>query len=194
MQKIVLASGSPRRKQLLEWARVDFDIIVPPIEETVPQDTELEDVPVHIARDKAAAVRAMDVYQRYEPEIPILAADTIVVCYGQILGKPADRDDAIRILNLLSGKKHEVMTGVFLSGGKKEEYFTEVTEVWFHKLSQQQIQFYVDEYKPYDKAGAYGIQEWVGVVGIQRIAGDFYNVMGLPVSKVVQVIEKWSTR
>lgn len=194
MQKIILASGSPRRKQLLEWARVDFDIIVPPIEETIPDNTELQDVPVHIARDKASAVKAMDVYQRYEQQIPVLAADTIVVCFGQILGKPTDRDDAIRILSMLSGKKHEVMTGVFLSNGDKEEYFTEVTEVWFHNLSQQQIKFYVDEYKPYDKAGAYGIQEWIGVVGIQRIAGDFYNVMGLPVSKVIRMIENLSTR
>lgn len=194
MQKIILASGSPRRKQLLEWARVDFDIIVPPIEETIPDNTELQDVPVHIARDKASAVKAMDVYQRYEQQIPVLAADTIVVCFGQILGKPTDRDDAIRILSMLSGKKHEVMTGVFLSNGDKEEYFTEVTEVWFHNLSQQQIKFYVDEFKPYDKAGAYGIQEWIGVVGIQRIAGDFYNVMGLPVSKVIRMIENLSTR
>ncbi len=194
MQKIILASGSPRRKQLLEWARVDFDIIVPPIEETIPDNTELQDVPVHIARDKASAVKAMDVYQRYEQQIPVLAADTIVVCFGQILGKPTDRDDAIRILSMLSGKKHEVMTGVFLSNGDKEEYFTEVTEVWFHNLSQQQIKFYVDEYKPYDKAGAYGIQEWIGVVGIQRIAGDFYNVMGLPVSKVIRMIDNLSNR
>lgn len=194
MQKIILASGSPRRKQLLEWARVDFDIIVPPIEETIPDNTELQDVPVHIARDKASAVKAMDVYQRYEQQIPVLAADTIVVCFGQILGKPTDRDDAIRILSMLSGKKHEVMTGVFLSNGDKEEYFTEVTEVWFHNLSQQQIKFYVDEFKPYDKAGAYGIQEWIGVVGIQRIAGDFYNVMGLPVSKVIRMIDNLSNR
>ena len=189
MKKIILASGSPRRKQLLEWARIDFDIIVPPIEETIPDNTELQDVPVHIAKEKAVAVKALDVYQRYEQQIPVLAADTIVVCFGQILGKPTDRDDAIRILSMLSGKKHEVMTGVYFSNGDKEEYFTEITEVWFHTLTQQQIQFYVDEYKPYDKAGAYGIQEWIGVVGIQRIAGDFYNVMGLPVSKVIRMIE-----
>ncbi|MBS1748474.1 MAG: septum formation protein Maf [Bacteroidetes bacterium] len=194
MKKIILASGSPRRKQLLEWARIDFDIIVPPIEETIPDNTELQDVPVHIAKEKAVAVKALDVYQRYEQQIPVLAADTIVVCFGQILGKPTDRDDAIRILSMLSGKKHEVMTGVYFSNGDKEEYFTEITEVWFHTLTQQQIQFYVDEYKPYDKAGAYGIQEWIGVVGIQRIAGDFYNVMGLPVSKVIRMIENLTNR
>ncbi len=192
MQKIVLASGSPRRKQLLEWARVVFDIIVPPIEESVPVNVPLQEVPVHIARDKAFAVKAMNEYKRYEQGISVLSADTIVVCDGQILGKPADRDSAIAMLGLLSGKKHEVMTGVFLTDGEKEKYFTEVTEVWFYELTQQQIQFYVDEYQPYDKAGAYGIQEWMGVVGIQRIAGDFYNVMGLPVSRVVRLIEDWS--
>jgi septum formation protein len=98
------------------------------------------------------------------------------------------------MLGLLSGKKHEVMTGVFFTNGEKEDHFTEVTEVWFYELTQQQIQFYVDEYQPYDKAGAYGIQEWMGVVGIQRIAGDFYNVMGLPVSRVVRLIENRSDR
>lgn len=179
---------------MLEWARVEFDIIVPPIEEAIPADTALQEVPVHIARDKAAAVKAMEVYKRYEPGTPVLSADTIVVCDGQILGKPADRDAAIAMLGLLSGKKHEVMTGVFLTNGEKEEYFTETTEVWFYKLTQQQIAFYVDEYEPYDKAGAYGIQEWMGVVGIQRIAGDFYNVMGLPVSRVVRLIENLSGR
>ena len=194
MQKIVLASGSPRRKQLLEWARVDFDIIVPPIEESVPANVALQEVPVHIARDKAFAVKAMNEYKRYEPGVPVLSADTIVVCDGQILGKPADRDSAIAMLGLLSGKKHEVMTGVFFTNGEKEDHFTEVTEVWFYELTQQQIQFYVDEYQPYDKAGAYGIQEWMGVVGIQRIAGDFYNVMGLPVSRVVRLIENRSDR
>lgn len=177
---------------MLEWARVVFDIIVPPIEESVPVNVPLQEVPVHIARDKAFAVKAMNEYKRYEQGISVLSADTIVVCDGQILGKPADRDSAIAMLGLLSGKKHEVMTGVFLTDGEKEKYFTEVTEVWFYELTQQQIQFYVDEYQPYDKAGAYGIQEWMGVVGIQRIAGDFYNVMGLPVSRVVRLIEDWS--
>lgn len=110
----------------------------------------------------------------------------MVVCGNRIVGKPADRDDAIRILEFLSGKKHEVVTGVVILNENAEESFADITEVWFHELTNNQIKFYVDRYKPYDKAGAYAIQEWIGVTGIQRINGDFYNVMGLPVSRVVR--------
>jgi septum formation protein len=112
----------------------------------------------------------------------IVAADTVVVLGGLIIGKPANRKEAVDILSRLSGQKHQVITGVVITKGDQQMAFADTTEVWFHELTQQQICFYVDKYKPYDKAGAYAIQEWIGVVGIKAIRGDFYNVMGLPVS------------
>lgn len=188
MKKIILASQSPRRKQLLEWAEADFEIIVQSTEETYPETLDLPLVPIHIARQKALAVKASDQYNRLLQPLPVLAADTIVVCDGVVLGKPQDREDAVRILSMLSGKKHEVITGVVFIENEKESSFSDVTEVWFHQLTLQQIEFYIDKYRPYDKAGAYAIQEWIGVVGIEKINGDFYNVMGLPVSRVIPLL------
>jgi septum formation protein len=181
MQKIILASQSPRRKQLLEWAEVPFEIVVQETDESYPQDDDMGQTAIHIARNKALAVKKIK-----GTAIPILAADTIVVLKNDIIGKPKDRADAIRILSSLAGKKHHVITGVVILYGDKEVSFSETTEVVFHPLTQQHIEFYVDNYKPYDKAGSYAIQEWIGVVGIKTIKGDFYNVMGLPVSRVVQ--------
>jgi len=120
----------------------------------------------------------------------ILAADTIVVLGKRIIGKPKSREEAIQILSDLSGQKHAVITGVVIKKASKEISFADSTEVYFHELSREQIEFYIDKYKPYDKAGAYAIQEWIGVVGIKSVAGDFYNVMGLPVSRVVKELEK----
>jgi septum formation protein len=123
----------------------------------------------------------------------ILAADTVVVLDEQILGKPVDREDAIRILTLLSGRTHQVITGVSLSRGTREILFSETTLVRFHPITQKGITHYVDQYSPYDKAGAYAIQEWIGVTGIHSIEGDFYNVMGLPVSRVVLELQKFTS-
>jgi septum formation protein len=181
MDRLILASQSQRRQQLLEWAEIDFEIIVSETDESFPTDIPIEQVPIHIARNKALAVR-----EKLSGERIILAADTIVVLNDRIIGKPKDKADAINILSALSGKKHLVITGVVLIKEKKEISFADITEVWFHELSSGQIEFYVEKYKPYDKAGAYAIQEWIGVVGIKSIKGDFYNVMGLPVSRVVQ--------
>jgi len=193
MQPIVLASQSPRRKQLLEWAEVPFDIIVQPTDEHYPADLAVTEVPVYIARQKAIAVRGSALYQRFENKnTPILAADTVVVLNGKIIGKPGDAADAMDILMQLSGKKHEVITGVVITDGQQETAFADVTEVWFHDLTPEQVRFYVEKYQPYDKAGAYAIQEWIGVVGIKSIHGDFYNVMGLPVSRVVRELEKFT--
>lgn len=186
MNKIVLASSSPRRKQLLEWAEIDFDVMVSAIEETSPEGLTPTQTAMYIAKQKALAVRNGEEYKRYKQEFPVLGADTIVVCEGKILGKPGDREEAIEMLHLLSGKKHEVITGVAILNGNGEKIFANTTEVGFYKLSWEQIEFYVNRYKPYDKAGAYAIQEWIGVVGIEYINGDFYNVMGLPVSRVVR--------
>ena len=184
MQKIILASQSPRRKQLLEWAEVPFEILVKETDESYPIDLPIAEIAIHIARNKALAIK-----NENDIKIPILAADTIVVLQQQIIGKPKDREDAVNILSLISGKQHQVITGVVILQDEKEIAFAETTEVHFHELSLAQIEFYVDNYKPYDKAGAYAIQEWIGVVGIKSVTGDFYNVMGLPVSRVVQAID-----
>ncbi|HYF30534.1 MAG TPA: Maf family protein [Chitinophagaceae bacterium] len=181
MERIVLASQSPRRKQLLEWAEVAFDIIVKETDESYSPSMSITEVPVHIARNKALAVQ-----EELSHDRTILAADTIVVLDGNIIGKPAGREHAVEILTGLSGSRHEVITGVVLRKGSNEIAFADRTEVYFHPLTRSEIEFYIDKYKPYDKAGAYAIQEWIGVVGIKSINGDFYNVMGLPVSRVVR--------
>lgn len=190
-KRIVLASQSPRRKQLLEWAEVDFDILVQSTDERFPAGLPVADVPVYIARNKALAVQQSEAYRRYENNNAIiLAADTVVVLGNDIIGKPEDRENAIEILTRLSGQKHEVITGVVIRNGEQEIAFADITAVWFHTLTPEQIVFYVDKYEPYDKAGAYAIQEWIGVIGIKSIQGDFYNVMGLPVSRVVQELNR----
>ncbi len=186
MDRIVLASASPRRKQLLEWAEILFDQEPSHSDELVPDNILVSEIPVFLASQKAAVVR-----RRIGPARIILAADTIVVMDQEMLGKPTDRADAIRMLSLLSGSEHEVITGVALTDSKKEILFSETTRVRFHPISQGEIEHYVDTYAPYDKAGAYAIQEWIGVVGIHSIEGDFYNVMGLPVSRVLQELKNF---
>ncbi len=185
MNKIILASQSPRRKQLLEWAEVPFEIVVKETDEGFPPGLTPDEVAIYIARNKAIAVQA----QRNNDEI-ILAADTIVVLGENIIGKPVHREDAVSILLALSGEKHRVITGVVIKKGDHEIAFADTTDVEFHNVTVSEIEFYVDKYKPYDKAGAYAIQEWIGVVGIKSINGDFYNVMGLPVSRVVKELKK----
>ncbi|WP_276502152.1 Maf family nucleotide pyrophosphatase [Terrimonas pollutisoli] len=184
--RIILASQSPRRKQLLEWAEVPFEIVVKETDESYPNGLATEAVAVHIARNKAIAVQSI-----VAADSVILAADTIVVLNDRIIGKPKSREEAISILRDLSGHKHAVITGVVIRQEQKEIAFADTTDVYFHELSDGQIEFYVDKYKPYDKAGAYAIQEWIGVVGIKSVEGDFYNVMGLPVSRVVRELQKF---
>lgn len=186
MQKIILASQSPRRKQLLEWASVPFEIRVPDTAEDFPPGMALCDIPVHIARQKALAIQP-----RVPADMVILAADTVVVLGDHVIGKPVHREEAVSMLLALSGQVHRVITGVVLRRGEEEKSFFDSTEVGFHPLTVEQIEHYVDQYKPYDKAGAYAIQEWIGVVGIRYINGDFYNVMGLPVSRVLQALSNW---
>ncbi|MFT3702470.1 MAG: Maf family protein [Agriterribacter sp.] len=188
MEKIVLASQSPRRKLLLEWAEIPFDVIIQSTDESFPENITPAEAAIYVAQQKAIAVQSGEVFKKYERPLPVLAADTMVVCERKIIGKPRDKEDAINMLKLLSGKKHLVITGVVIKTGTEEIAFADTTEVWFHELTDEQINFYVEQYKPYDKAGAYGIQEWIGVVGIERISGDFYNVMGLPISRVVKAL------
>jgi septum formation protein len=191
MEDFILASQSPRRKLLLEWAELPFEIIVRSTDETYPKDTPIVEVPIHIAKQKALAVQAhlQTAFHKQHIGKTILAADTIVVLDGVVIGKPKDRLEAISILTSLSGKMHHVITGVVLLHKHGEIAFSDITEVQFHPLTQEQIIFYVDKYAPYDKAGAYAIQEWIGVIGISSVKGDFYNVMGLPVSRVIQALQ-----
>ncbi len=192
METIILASQSPRRKQLLEWAEVPFEIIIKSTDESFPAALSIEEIPVHIARQKAIEVKKYisETDNTEHNNKTILAADTVVVLDSNIIGKPADRQDAINILTRLSGKTHKVITGVVLMHAKGEIAFADVTAVEFHTLTSDQIKYYVDKYNPYDKAGAYAIQEWIGVTGIKSVNGDFYNVMGLPVSRVVQCLNQ----
>ena len=179
----ILASKSPRRKHLLELANIQFEIITENTIEDFPNDLETSNVPVFIAKNKAYAVFQNNL------DRTIIAADTIVVLENKIIGKPKDRMDAIDILTSLSGKTHEVITGVVVMNRQKTIEFSDKTKVSFHDLTHDQIVYYVDTFKPFDKAGAYAIQEWIGAIGIQSIQGCFYNVMGLPISKLIQALK-----
>ncbi|MFN5376483.1 MAG: Maf family protein [Chitinophagaceae bacterium] len=188
MKQIILASGSPRRKMLLEWAEVNFKVMVSDIDETFSEELLPAEVAISIAKNKNAAI-----VEQLKDELfnsIVISADTIVVLDQEIIGKPANREEAIAIIQKLSGKTHQVITAVNLRDAEKDICFYDTTEVVFNKLTSTQITHYVDQYKPYDKAGAYAIQEWIGVVGIHAIYGDFYNVMGLPVSKVLKVLKE----
>jgi len=191
MPSFILASQSPRRKTLLEWAEIPFEIIVSDTDESYPASIAIETVPEFIAKNKALAVK--DIILSTKPALVnwcIIAADTVVLLDQKIIGKPSNRAQAIESLLALSGQIHKVITGVVLLYQGQEISFSETTLVEFHTLTMEQIEFYVDEYQPYDKAGGYAIQEWIGVVGIKKITGDFYNVMGLPVSKLLQKIKQ----
>ncbi|OYW79713.1 MAG: septum formation protein Maf [Sphingobacteriia bacterium 32-37-4] len=184
---VILASQSPRRKTLLEWAEVPFRVVVESTDESFDANMEAEKIPIHIAKAKAIAVKnKLGAAEEQVNNTIFLAADTVVVLEKEIINKPANRAEAIAMLQKLSGKNHRVITGVVILLNEKEVAFSETTHVQFHSLTLQQIEYYVDQYKPYDKAGAYAIQEWIGVIGIASITGDFYNVMGLPVSRVVK--------
>ncbi len=183
-KKIILASQSPRRKQLLEQAEIAFEVVVIPTEENFPLDLVIEEIPIYIAKEKARVVGL-----HYKHCI-IIAADTIVVLDNEIIGKPKDKADAVAILQKLSGKEHHVITGVFILAGDKEISFSSTTKVAFNNISIEQIKHYVTNYKPYDKAGAYAIQEYIGAIGIASIEGDYYNVMGLPINRVVKALEE----
>ena len=193
--KIILASKSPRRSQLLKWAEIKFDVVVAETDESYPTGLSPEEVAIHIASNKAMGIKSSLRYDGTNgKDYTILAADTIVVLDNKIIGKPSGREDAIRTLSMLSGRMHKVITGVCILTNEKKIVFAEQTEVEFFELLPGQIEYYIDNYKPYDKAGAYAIQEWIGVTGIKSINGDFYNVMGLPVSRVVKELKRLEVR
>lgn len=182
MSKLILASGSPRRKQLLEQAHIDFEVITSDVDETNPPGMPGEEVPVHLAIKKAQAVAQL------QPGRDILAADTVVLLDDDILGKPANDEEAKVMLSRLSGKMHRVVTGVCLLQSGQQHHFSTTTEVYFRPLTTQQISYYVETYHPLDKAGSYAIQEYIGIIGIEKINGDYYNVMGLPVGDLLPLL------
>lgn len=184
--KIVLASNSPRRQELLAGLGVDYVVrTLPDVDESYPDTLSGEAIPAYIAREKADAYRSM-----IQPDELIITADTIVWLDGKVLGKPTDRAEAVEMLRLLSGKSHEVCTGVCLTTCEWQKGFTAMTEVKFATLTEEEIVYYVEKYAPMDKAGAYGVQEWIGFVGVEAISGSYYNVMGLPIQKLYQELVK----
>lgn len=180
--KIILASASPRRKELLAGLDLDFEVkVLKGVSESYPESLRAEEVPQYISREKAAA------YQVADDEL-LLTADTVVVVNNTILGKPHDAADARRMLRLISGRTHQVVTGVTLTTAKAQKTFGVTTDVTFRQLTDDEIDYYITHYRPFDKAGAYGIQEWIGYVGVTSIHGSYYNVMGLPVQRIYQEI------
>lgn len=178
-KKIILASKSPRRSQLLQEAGIEFEIKTKDVAEDYPEEMAVEEVAPYLARKKALASK--DIIQ--DGEI-LLAADSVVILGNTIFGKPTDREDAIRILKALSGNMHLVITGVCLLSKEKERTFAGVSKVFIDELSEEEIAYYVDNYKPFDKAGSYAIQEWIGLCKISKIEGTYSNIMGLPVNLV----------
>jgi septum formation protein len=190
MPSIILASQSPRRKSLLEQAEITFEIKTAHSDENYPDDLDPDLVPEFIAANKAEAV-LQSLNKEQHADTIIIAADTVVILGDEIIGKPTDEEHAIETLKKLSGKIHKVITGVVLKSNVHQVTFRDTTFVHFLELTEEQIRHYVEHYKPFDKAGAYAIQEWIGVVGIKKIDGDFYNVMGLPVSKVLEALKSF---
>ncbi|CAN5382905.1 Maf-like protein [soil metagenome] len=184
-QSLILASNSPRRKQLLQEAGFTFTVKTKETDEDFPDDLPVIKVARYLAEKKAEAFR------EELSEAIIITADTVVICEGISLAKPAHKKEALAMLQTLSGKKHQVVTGMCLLNVKKKISFEVITEVYFKDLSGEEIDHYIDNYKPYDKAGAYGIQEWLGLIGIERINGSYYNVVGLPVQRLYEELKNF---
>lgn len=178
--KILLASRSPRRHELLRTAGIQFDYIQIDVDESFPPELDKEIVPEYLAEKKADAVHTLS-----DDEL-LVTADTVVILNDKIYNKPADKREALEMLMNLSGATHSVITGVCLKTKAHKHLFSERTEVTFYEISEEQALFYIENFKPYDKAGAYGIQDWIGVTGIRRIEGCYFNVMGLPVSRLLR--------
>lgn len=180
----ILASKSPRRQLLLRSLDIDFTVHTREVDESYPVNLTKEEVPVYLAKLKAQAFQ-----DELKENDLLITADTVVCLGNQILGKPENYDEAFSMLASLSGKTHQVITGVCLTGKTKQVSFFASTEVEFKELTTEEIDYYIRQYQPYDKAGAYGIQEWIGTIGIRHIEGSFYNVMGLPIQKLYEKIK-----
>ncbi|HRJ31840.1 MAG TPA: Maf family nucleotide pyrophosphatase [Cyclobacteriaceae bacterium] len=182
---IILASSSPRRQYLMKEAGFQFTVEKPEVDESFPDTLPVEQVARYLALKKAEYFRKDIIHQL------VVTADTVVILENQILNKPESRDEAITMLEKLSGKTHRVMTGVCILSAEKEESFDDTTEVTFKQLTREEIEYYIDHYKPYDKAGAYGAQDFIGMIAIEKIVGSYFNVMGLPIHKVYAHLINW---
>ena len=184
--KIVLASNSPRRRELLSGLNLEYTVrVLPDIDESYPETLKGEEIPMYISREKAEAYRN----SMAEDEL-IITADTVVCINEKVLGKPQTQEEAKEMLRELSGKTHRVITGVCLMARGLQRTFSATTQVTFDVLTEDEIEFYVEKFRPLDKAGAYGVQEWIGFVGVSRLEGSYFNVMGLPVQRLYQELKK----
>lgn len=183
---IVLASNSPRRKELMSGLGVDYVVkTLPDVNESYPDTLQGTEIPAYISREKADAYKSL-----IQPDELLITADTIVWLNGEVLGKPKGREGAIDMLRKLSGTSHQVITGVCLTTSDWQKSFTAVTDVTFATLTEEEIIYYVDKYTPMDKAGAYGVQEWIGFIGVESISGSYFNVMGLPIQRLYQELKR----
>lgn len=185
--KWILGSQSPRRKELLAGIGIDFEVRIKDTEEIYPDSLSATEVPEFLAKLKADAL-----LPGLADDEVVICADTVVILDGEILGKPIDSEDARLMLSRLSGKKHTVITGVFIGSKTKSASFSERTDVEFEHLSEEEIRFYIDQYKPFDKAGSYGVQEWIGYVAVKRMEGTYTNVMGLPTNRLYREIREFN--
>lgn len=186
-KEILLASKSPRRHYLLDKLGIEFKVVNDlTVDESYPAEIKPEEVPSFLAKRKADVY-----YEKLKNNSILITADTIVLNNNEILNKPQNKDKAYEMLEALSGSKHVVITGVCIRSAQKDCTFNATSNVWFTELSDREIQYYINKYKPYDKAGAYGIQEWIGYIGVEKIEGSFFNVMGLPVQKLYRELKRF---
>lgn len=189
---IILASNSPRRKELLGGLDIPFRTwVIPGIDESYPENLPADEVAEYIARKKAAPYFTPEHIGQLSDDDIVLTADTVVILDDEVLGKPSDEAEACSMLRRLAGKTHHVVTGVCLTSKTRTRHFSVSTNVTFSQLTEKQICYYVDRYKPMDKAGAYGVQEWIGYVGVTRLEGSYFNVMGLPVQRIYAELERF---
>ena len=184
--KIILASKSPRRHELLAGLDIPFEVVIHEVDEVFPEGLPMEEIPVYLAKLKAEPF-----VNEVDDETVVITADTIVWIEGEVLNKPNDYEHAFEMLRKLSGKKHVVVTGVCLTSKEKQVAFSDSTDVFFKDLTDHDIDYYLANYHPYDKAGSYGVQEWIGYIAINRIEGSYFNVMGLPVQRLYEELLKF---
>ncbi|MGM0665856.1 MAG: Maf family nucleotide pyrophosphatase [Bacteroidota bacterium] len=186
---IILASRSPRRRELLSGLGISFRVVVPGISEDYPGRLEREEIALYLAERKAESV--INEEKARGTDLLVIASDTIVCQGDTMLGKPAGRDEALNMLRQLSGKMHSVITAVCISNGRRMKSFCSETQVFFTELQDEEMEYYVDNFKPFDKAGSYGIQEWIGYIGVERIEGSYFNVMGLPLQRLYKELKNF---
>ncbi len=184
--KIVLGSASPRRQELLRGINLNFEVIPMDVEESYPPYLTGVEIPMYLAEKKADAYKSM-----LDDELMVITADTIVFLDGKVLGKPVDKADAFKMLQRLSGKTHQVITGVCISTNLRRRTFHTISEVKFARLNDSEIEYYLEHYAPYDKAGSYGVQEWIGFIAVENINGSYFNVMGLPIQRLYNELKRW---